>query len=224
MKLAQLLPDPQAVLDLEPDELGLYILRVLGTWPSHLMMWPALGLFIKTELGNPQTPNQGLYPLNQRAALVEAVREAWAWLEGQALLVPDPQYMDRGAGPRVPSRRARQLAKEQAPHRAFSARRIPKEALHPEIREDVWQLFHRGKFDTAVFEAMKAVEAAVRAAAGRTAKDIGAPLMRKAFDAKNGPLTDMAVDDSERESARASICGCNWLLQESSLAPKCRSR
>jgi uncharacterized protein (TIGR02391 family) len=61
--------------------------------------------------------------------------------------------------------------------------------LHPTIREDVWALYHRGKYDTAVLEAMKAVEVSVRAAAGLTAKDIGAPLMRKAFDPKNGPLT-----------------------------------
>src|ERR1700678_1383594 len=42
------------------------------------------------------------------------------------------------------SRRAEQLAKELAPHRVFSARRISKEAMHPAIREDVWALYHRG--------------------------------------------------------------------------------
>jgi uncharacterized protein (TIGR02391 family) len=77
--------------------------------------------------------------------------------------------------------------------------------LHPTIREDVWALYHRGKYDTAVFEAMKAVEVAVRDAAGLTAKDIGAALMRKAFDAKNGPLTDMTVEDANEREARAHL-------------------
>ena len=36
-----------------------------------------------------------------------------------------------------------------------------------------------GKYDTAVFEAMKAVEIEVRVAAGLTAKHIGVPLIRK---------------------------------------------
>jgi hypothetical protein len=42
LKLAQLLPDPQAVLDLEPDELGLYILQVLGTWQPQFNLRPWL--------------------------------------------------------------------------------------------------------------------------------------------------------------------------------------
>jgi uncharacterized protein (TIGR02391 family) len=44
----------------------------------------------------------------------------------------------------------------------------------------------------------------VRDASGLGAKDIGAPLMRKAFDPRNGPLTDAGVDESERE-ARAHL-------------------
>jgi uncharacterized protein (TIGR02391 family) len=211
MKLADLIPDPNAVLDLEPDELGLYILQVLGTWPPQHFFGGRLelGQFISIEVGNPRTPNQGPYPLNHRAAVVEAVREAWAWLEGQALLIPDPQFMDRGSGPRVLNRRARQLAKQQDPHRAFSARRIPKEALHPAIREDVWQLFHRGKFDTAVFEAMKAVEVAVRHAVARhpCAPLVGVKLMRAAFASESGPLTDASVDPGERVARMELFAG-----------------
>ena len=41
-------------------------------------------------------------------------------------------------GIRMLSRQAQQLAREPEPHRAFSARRIPKDALHSTIREDVW--------------------------------------------------------------------------------------
>jgi hypothetical protein len=93
-KLAELLPDAQAVLDLEPDELGLYILRVLGTWPPQYMR-PELGQFLAIEVGNPQNSSPGPFPLNQ-----------------------------------------------------------------------MWQQFHRGKYPAAVFEAMKAVEVAVRAASG----------------------------------------------------------
>lgn len=54
--------------------------------------------------------------------------------------------------------------------------------MHPAIREEVWALCHRGKYDTAVFEAMKAVEVAVRDAARLAPADIGTKLMRKAFD------------------------------------------
>src|SRR5215203_2310292 len=50
--------------------------------------------------------------------------------------------------------------------------------------------YHRGKYDTAVFEAMKAVEVAVREGADLSDKDLGVHLMRKAFDKNTGPLTD----------------------------------
>jgi hypothetical protein len=38
------------------------------------------------------------------------------------------------------------------------SRRIAKDALHPRIAEKVWSAFMRGEYDTAVFQAMKAVE------------------------------------------------------------------
>ena len=76
--------------------------------------------------------------------------------------------------------------------------------MHASIREDVWALFHRGKYDTAVFEAMKAVEVAVRKAAGLTDKEVGVALMRKAFDKATGPLTDISMEEGERE-ARAHL-------------------
>lgn len=86
----------------------------------------------------------------------------------------------------------------------FAARRIPKDSLHPSIREDVWSLYHRGKYDTAVFEAMKAVEVAVRTAAGLEPKDIGTDLMRTAFDPEKGSLRDPHAEQSERD-ARAHL-------------------
>jgi uncharacterized protein (TIGR02391 family) len=71
----------------------------------------------------------------------------------------------------------------------------------------VWQLFHRSKYDTAVFEAMKAVEVAVREAAGLTPKDIGTDLMRAAFNVKDGPLTDMQALPAERQARSDLFAG-----------------
>lgn len=204
MNLSDLIPDVDAVLALEPDELGLRILRVLGSWPNHMQL--ELGTFINSALGSAQTPAHGPYPMNRRGDLEEAIGEAWAWLEGAALLIPSRQYLGNHTV-RILSRRARQLAKEADPRRAFRMRRLPKDALHSKIREDVWALFHRGKFDTAVFEAMKAVEVAVRDAAGLAAKDIGKDLMRTAFDVKGGPLADMAVEPGERQARSDLFAG-----------------
>jgi uncharacterized protein (TIGR02391 family) len=138
----------------------------------------------------------------------EAVREAWAWLEGQGLLIKTPGYI--GHNPlRSLSRRARQLANEPDARKVFSARRIPKETLHHAIREDVWSLYLRGKYDQAVLVAMKAVEVAVREAAGFTDADYGTDMIARAFNENNGPLRDPAAQPSERIALRNLFVGAH---------------
>jgi uncharacterized protein (TIGR02391 family) len=204
MKLADLIPNPDVLIALEPEELGLSMLPALATW-DHAGNPMELGRLLPSVVGDNRARDfLGQYPADFRMSQIElALREAWAWLEGTGLLIQDPKWAQHSVA-RILSRRARQLAKEADPRRALSAARLQKDSLHPKIREDVWALYNRGKYDTAVFEAMKAVEVAVRDASGLGAKDIGAPLMRKAFDPGNGPLTDIGVEESERE-ARAHL-------------------
>lgn len=71
----------------------------------------------------------------------------------------------------------------------------------------MWTNFHREKYDTAVFEAMKAVEVVVREVGGLPAKEIGTSLMRRAFDPETGPLTDMGSEKAEREARSALFAG-----------------
>jgi Protein of unknown function (Hypoth_ymh) len=161
MRLADLMPNADVLIALEPDELGLQMLPVLLVWP-HARNPMQLGHFLRSIVGDGRSRDHlGQFPPHQIAEVELALREAWAWLEGAGLLMPDPKWQHPSLV-RILSRRARQFAREVDPRRAFSARHLPKESLHSKIREDVWQDFHRGKYDTAVFEAMKAVEVAVR--------------------------------------------------------------
>jgi uncharacterized protein (TIGR02391 family) len=205
MKLSDLIPDHEVLLALEPDELGLRMLPMFDRWPRHENLQLSTVLII--VVGHPQAIAQtpaaaGQYPQGPRTQISEAVTEAWYWLIGAALLLPDPQYS--GGMMMVLSRRAKQLAKEPERRSAYGGRRLSREALHQDIKEDVWSLFHRGKYDTAVFEAMKAVEVSVRSAARLSDKDLGVPLMRKAFDKATGALTDQTMEEGERE-ARAHL-------------------
>ncbi len=206
MKLVDLIPDADALLALEPDELGLRLLPVLATWRQPgAQLQPSQ--FIPSIVGSANNPDyRGQYPSNRRAEIEQALREAWAWLEGQALLVYDPGWM----GPheiRKLSRRAQRLGADPDARRVLSFRRIPKESLHPNIREDVWELFHRGKYDTAVFEAMKAVEVAVREAAGYTDADHGVDMLARAFHEEKGPLRDPNMQPAERSARRSLFIG-----------------
>jgi uncharacterized protein (TIGR02391 family) len=194
--LSEIVPNVDVLLALEPDELGLRMLPVIAAFPNiQVLDFPGF-----------LAMNKGHYE-HRQDEVGEAILEAWKWLEGDALLVPDYRYQRHPSGASKLSRRARQLAQERDIRRAFSARRIPKDALHSSIREDVWSLYHRGKYDMAVFGAMKAVEVAIREASSLSTKDIGVKLARLAFDPNNGPLADMTVEYAEREARAALFAG-----------------
>lgn len=223
MKLPDVIPDVEALVAFEPEELGLRFLPVLAAWErqfgragAQLSLAYILDAVTKAPHMVPMGSIGG-YPPERAAEVKLAIREAWAWLEGAGLLIEHDGYV-RPNPVRQLSRKADQLAKEPEPHRVFSARRVTKEALHPTIREDVWALYHRGKYDTAVFEAMKAVEIVVREAIGAPTTLLGVNLMREAFrpapkpdapqDAKSaGKLTDIAADPGEQVARMEFFAG-----------------
>jgi hypothetical protein len=135
-----------------------------------------------------------------------AIAQALAWLEAQGLIVP-AEGMNGNNGWRHFSRRAGKFQNEAEFANYAVARRLPKEALHPSISGPVRMSFMRGDFDTAAFQAMKAVEVAVREAAGLAAADIGTKLMRKALDMESGPLTDSAAEPAERQALSDLFAG-----------------
>jgi uncharacterized protein (TIGR02391 family) len=195
LHLADLVPDVEVLVALEPHELGLRILQVLAVLrPTGSTV---LGDFLAATL--PAFDNSP-----RKHEVAQAIREAWAWLEGQALLIQDPQGHREG---RLLSRKGLRVGQEATARRAFSGHRLAKDALHPSIREDVWALYQRERYDTAVFEAMKAVEVAVRDAAALQATDIGASSMRKAFDVNNGKLSDMTAVPAERQALSDLFAG-----------------
>lgn len=208
MHLADLIPEVDTLVALDPEELGLRMLPLLAR-NSRGDRSVDLEALLDATIGNPRYASAHLlrYPIARRKEVETAVVEAWAWLEGAALLVPIRLPHEREqfhVTKRALSRKALQLAKEPDPGRAMNTRAIPREILHPVFQTDVWLSFHRGKYSTAVFDAMKAVEIAVRDAAGLTSADLGTDLMRKAFHALTGPLSDMSAEKAERE-ARAHL-------------------
>ncbi|QIA21497.1 TIGR02391 family protein [Mesorhizobium sp. AA22] len=207
MKLSEIIPDAEALIAFEAEELGLRLLPYLAHCSRREpIQLSTLLIFVN---GYPQAPAQSAvgaptYPREFNARIEVALREAWAWLVGAALLVPHPNYAHSMM---ALSRRAKKLAAEPANRSGNSAHRVSKDSLHANIREDVWSLYHRGKYDTAVFEAMKAVEVAVRTAAAMPESLLGVKLMRAAFAPENGPLSDMAVDPGERVARMELFAG-----------------
>jgi uncharacterized protein (TIGR02391 family) len=147
-----------------------------------------------------------LYPRTYWAALGLAIREAAAWLAAQGLTIPAAGTNGQN-GYLVLSRRALRFENAEEFASYTAARRLPKEALHPRISNCAWTAFMRNEFDVAAFQAMKAVEVAVREAAGLAPGDIGTKLMRKAFNPDAGPLTDLEAEASERQALSDLFAG-----------------
>jgi uncharacterized protein (TIGR02391 family) len=84
---------------------------------------------------------------------------------------------------------------------------LPQTHLHPTIVSSVYPLYLRGDYDTAVFQAFKEVEIAVRDAAGLSNGDYGYQMMRKVFDPKSGFLTDNQHEQSEKQSVSDLFAG-----------------
>jgi uncharacterized protein (TIGR02391 family) len=202
IELPRDIPDIQVLLALEPEELGakmLFLMRARGGWfnSKALIDEPWSGQLLA---GRPQ------YPESVKAQGQLAIAEAWAWLLAQGLIIPEPG-INGMSGTVTLSRRAQKFENEAEFANYAAARRLPKEALHRAISGPVWMSFMRGEFETAAFQAMKAVEIAVRDAAGLGAKDIGVALMRKAFDGDKGPLTDMSAEGGERQALSDLFAG-----------------
>ncbi len=190
------IPDVDVFLALEPEELGakLLFLAKAGQRYDGEMFRPSN---FEAEIWEADTRGQPSYPRNRQAAITLAFSEAWAWLEAQGLIVPAADTNGRN-GLRVLSRRARRFASEAEFANYAVARRLPREALHPKLADKVWMAFMRGEFDVAAFQAMKAVEVAVRDATGLPDSLLGTKLMQAAFAPENGPLTDMSAEGGER--------------------------
>ena len=111
------------------------------------------------------------------------------------------------------TRRGRKLEKAVDVEAYRKTNLLPKQLLHPVIAYKVWALFLRGEYDTAVFQAFKEVEVAVRDAGGYAKKDYGVNLMRQAFHPQDGTLTDANQLLAEQEATSSLFAGAIGLYK-----------
>jgi uncharacterized protein (TIGR02391 family) len=191
--LQQMIPDVDAVLALQPEELGMYVLEAAKT-----NMQNGIVSMSSVMVMHGVPPQHDPYHARQREVEL-AVIEAWDWLRTQGLLVPAPGINGTN-GSCVVSRRGQQIAAPEDFERFRAASEFPKSMLHPLIADKVWLSLIRGDLADAVFTAFRTVEEQVREAGGFKATDIGTDLMRRAFHPDTGPLADNRQEKPEREA------------------------
>lgn len=197
MSIFSLLPDPEVLLSLEPEELAGVVLEYLNSISP-----PESGQLNRYNFSLSHTVQD--YPKNYQYKISQALMEAWVWLEREGLIAPKPGSQGNWF---FITRRGEKLqqATDLAAYR--HANILPKQLLHPVIAQKVWATFLRGDYDTAVFQAFKEVEVHVRTLGEFAAQDIGTDLMRKAFHVDNGPLTDSNLVKAERQALSDLFAG-----------------
>jgi uncharacterized protein (TIGR02391 family) len=201
LRLGDLISDVEVLLAMEPEQLAGCLLQVMNSRPGRQKML-TVGSWLY-ELFEGPTP---LFGRQDYDVVFRALAEAWNWLEVQGLIVWPDEANGRG-GYRVPSRRGERLTSQDAFTQFRKGTELPRGFLHPLLGETVWLLFLGGNYDTAVFQAFKQVEVAVRSAATLPDTEYGTDLMRQAFDQAKGPLTDKAAPKSEREALSHLFAG-----------------
>lgn len=195
------MPDADDVLALEPEELGLILLRIIHK------QYPATHFHLGNIAGE-FDGNHGLedyYPDTKRRSIKQACWEAFAWLSNVGFVVPSANNQDPNW--KVVSRKGVRAAAEMDSDRIRTEIAFPKALLHSAIRDKVWPMFLRGEYGAAVFAAMRHVEIGVREAGGYGDRVLGVDLMRHAFRPKQGPLTDTSAPIAEQEARMSLFSG-----------------
>ena len=189
VKIFDIIPDHEALLTLEPEELAGVVLEYLNSVDEKTS-----GDLNRHNFNLSHTSQD--YPAEYRDAISKALMEAWMWLEREGLIAPRPGTDGNWV---FITRRGHQISNRSNFESYRHSNILPKKWLHPVIAQKIWAPFIRGEYDTAVFQAFKEVEVAVREVGRYLPTDIGVPLMRKAFD-NTGPLTDQSLPVAEREA------------------------
>jgi uncharacterized protein (TIGR02391 family) len=201
--IKSLVPNSDDLLALEVEELAGVLLAHLNSYDSNIHTGVVqLGQvnqynFLNNLNHHPEYPNR-------QDEVNKALMEAWNWLQSEGFLISSANVSPHSF---FLSRRAQRLKSRGDFAEYRKASLLPKGQLHPLIAGKVYPAFLRGDYDTAVFQAFREVEVAVREAGSFPADLVGTKLMREAFRPVDpdkpaivaGPLTDTALPAAEQK-------------------------
>jgi len=206
------IPDPEKILELEAEEFAGFVMEYLNGLPDNERYRISRHLHIvhMTQRPDAWPPDYHNRRNEYWSRISRAFMEAWGWLEKEGFLAPDPEHNACF----FITRRGKHIKSTADLEAIRKADLLPRKILHPVIAHKVWSLFMRGEYDTAVFQAFKEVEVAVRDGASFDQTAHGVRMIRNAFHVQNGPLTDSAnPDEGERQAMSDLFAGAIGLYK-----------
>lgn len=179
-----MMPTPEALIELEPEEIGKLILTFL---------WENAKENAQNLVSSPSLI-QYMGPQN-RMKIQKVLMEGWGWLVSEGLIARQP---DESAEWYFLSRRGQKLKQSGDLNEYLQTRSLARD-LDPILEAKVKPLFLRGSLDAAVFQAFKEVEVRMREAARLGNEYYGKTLVQKCFGPEDGILVAQTQEPSERE-------------------------
>jgi uncharacterized protein (TIGR02391 family) len=187
--LRDLIPDAKTVIEMDPSDLGGYILESLLNTPDYRSGWNRMTFFNDAERTYKER--------GQNAdGVAEACAVAWQWLEVNWLVCPRPH--DGQHGWCIPTKRGKEVRDRLGVRQLIERSQLPEHFLHATLARDVVPLFFQSRYDLAVFESFHRLEIEIRDAARLGHELLGVKLAGAAFDPEAGALTDKTVEKGER--------------------------
>jgi hypothetical protein len=203
-----LFPTLEAFLDASPIELERAVLRVYRERTDDQLRRMTTPQSIATELfeaggytsNDPHRRNEVDIRISRASKMLDDTQ-----------LIQEPDTTNGKNGFRVISDKGRQIVGEVDFIAARIRSRYSRDMFHADLPDAAWNAFRSGDYDTAVYEAFKALESSIRKKGiGQNsigATDHGVSLMLKAFDVNAGPLTDKAAPKGRTERRRELFSG-----------------
>jgi Protein of unknown function (Hypoth_ymh) len=198
---SELFPLPTELVELGPEDVAALLLVWLNQGTGR--NFSRYNLLLRSgEIGG--------YSGNLHDEVARAITQAWIVLEREGLIAPEPN--SHGGEWSYVTKRGREV-QLTTDFRVFQrGNLLPRSSLDPVLALHARPIFLREDYDTAVLRAFKEVEIRTRTVACLGEDCIGVKLMRTAFHAEDGGLTDQTKEAGEKQAVSdlfAGAVGCS---------------
>ena len=197
--LKDCLPPPEELLKLDSEEIAGFLLDYL----CELQLDRSRDGVLNTHNFTLSTNIQP-YAGDKTSEVEKIISEAWGWLQTEGMIAHKPGH---DLGWVFVTRKGFKFRNKTDLDTYRKSHLLPKESLDKTLLSEVYPLFIRGDYDTAVFRAFKEVEVRVRIKANLPDSLYGVDLMRKAFDVNKGPLTNKNAVMAEKQAISDLFAG-----------------
>lgn len=185
------LPEPAVLVNLEPEEVGIYLLQYLVKLEESGTHLNSYNLLLESS------PDFALYTNGffQTPLVVKILSETFQWLKNAGLVA---ESATNSNGWIFITRRGKTIRTKADFQKLTYLKLLPIYEIDQVLKDKIISSYMRGDFSTCVFISFREVEIRLREGAKLDNTWYGVKLADMAFDPKKGLLTDPELTDIEK--------------------------